>query len=173
MGMPSHVRAARNKASTSSNSKPDLQWQENFTILYDLVFELRQGVEDLHFRLQLVDGRISTLLQLLSTFQDASPAYPAGAASEGAPSSASDDGNLRKQGVAEVVAEPVQQEVMEAVIATGQHVHIPSGDAETAANKDECTVDDDMHWANRGTPVEEEPWPGYLPEYVPDYSPVV
>jgi hypothetical protein len=85
-----------------------LHWQENFAILYDLVFELRQGVEDLHFRLHLVDGRISTLLQLLSTFQDASLAYPTGAASEGVSSSASDDDNLRKQGVAEVIAEPVQ-----------------------------------------------------------------
>jgi hypothetical protein len=173
MGMPSPVRADRNNASTSSDSKPDLQLKENFTILYDLVFELRQGMEDLQFRMQLMDGRISTLLQLLSTFQDASPSYPAGAASEGAPSSAGDDGNVRTQSVAEVVAEQVQQEDMEAVTATGQHVHTPLGDARTAANRDECTVDDDMHLANRGTPVEEESWPGYLPGYLPDYLPGV
>jgi hypothetical protein len=152
-----------------------LQLKENFTILYDLVFELRQGMEDLHFRIQLMDGRISTLLQLLSTVQDASPSYPVGAASEGAPSSASDDRNVRKQSgsVAEVVAEPVQQEDTEAVTATGQHVHTPSGDAGTTANRDECTMDDDMHWENQGTPVEEEPWPGYLPGYLPDYLPGV
>jgi hypothetical protein len=62
---------------------------------------------------------------------------------------------------------------MEAVTATGQHVHTPLGDAGTAANRDECTVDDDMHLENRGTPVEEEPWPGYLPDYLPDYLPGV
>jgi hypothetical protein len=139
----------------------------NFTILYDLVFELHQGMEDLQFRMQLMDGRISTLLQLLSNFHDASPSYPAGAASEGVPSSAGDDRNFRAQSVAEVVAEQVQQEDMEAVTAIGQHVHTPLGDAKTATNRDECTVDDDMHLANRGTPVEEESWPGYLPNYLP------
>jgi hypothetical protein len=109
MGMSSHVRADRNKASTSSDSKPDLQRKENFTIPYDLVFELCQGMEDLHFRIQLMDGRISTLLQLISTIQDASPSYPTGVASKGVPSSAGDDGNVRKQSgsVEEVFAEPI------------------------------------------------------------------
>ena len=27
----------------------------------------------------------------------------------------------------------------------------------------------DMQWTVTGTPVIEEPWPGLLPEYVPDY----
>jgi hypothetical protein len=57
------------------------------------------------------------------------------------------------------------------VIATGQHVHTPSGDALPVANRDECTVEDDMHLENKGTLVEEElwhatvlaTWPGYLP----------
>jgi hypothetical protein len=75
--------------------------------------------------------------------------------------------------VAEVVVELALQKVMEEAIATGQQVHIPLGDAETATNKDECTVGDDMQRENRGPPVEEESWLGYLPEYVPDYSPVV
>jgi hypothetical protein len=121
--------------------------------------------------MQLMDGRISTLLQLLSTFQDASPSYPAGAASAGAPSSEGDDRNVRTQSVAGVVAEQVQHEDMEAVTATGQHAHTPSGDALPAANRGEGTVDADMHLESKGTPVEEEPWhaavlatwPGYLP----------
>jgi hypothetical protein len=181
----------------SSHSEPDLQWTENFTILYDLVFELRQGVEDLHFRLQLVDGRLSTLLQLLSTYQEAHPAAP-----EEAPPTASDNESFRKQGAAEdgeeparqevteavmamgkqaqtssgnaeVVEEPVRQEVKEVVVAIGLQEHILSEDAETDANKDACTGDDDMQWATDVTLVEEEPWPGYLPEYVPDYTSIV
>jgi len=56
---------------------------------------------------------------------------------------------------------------METVTATGQHVHTPLGDAMTAAKRDECTVDDDMHSTNKGTHVEEEPWSGYLPGYLP------
>jgi hypothetical protein len=155
----------------STDSKPDLQLKESFTILYDLVFELRQGMEDLQFRMQLMDGRISTLLQLLSTFQDASPSYPADAASAGVPSSEGDDRNVRTQSVAEVIAEQVQHEDMEAVTATGQHVHTPVGRCPASCQQDECTMDDDMHLENKGTPVEEElwhaailsTWPGYLP----------
>ena len=124
-------------------------------------------MEDLQFRLQLMDGRISTLLQILSTFQDDFPSNPTGTASEGAPHIESDDRNAKTQSAAEVVVEQVQHEDMEAVTTTGQHVHTPSGDAMPAANRDECTMDDDMHLANKGTPVEEESWPGYLPGYLP------
>jgi hypothetical protein len=45
--------------------------QDSLDILYGLVFELRQGVEDLQFRLQLLDGKTSALLHILSTFQGA------------------------------------------------------------------------------------------------------
>jgi hypothetical protein len=31
----------------------------------------------------------------------------------------------------------------------------------------------DMQWTASGTPVIEEPWPGLLPEYVPDYTKLV
>jgi hypothetical protein len=31
----------------------------------------------------------------------------------------------------------------------------------------------DMQWTASGTPVIEEPWPGLLPEYVPDYTMLV
>jgi hypothetical protein len=123
-GMPSHGWATRRKAPMSSNSRPDLQWHENFTILYDLVFELRQGVEDLHFWLQLVDGRLSTLLQLLSTYQEASPVT-----SKEAPSTASDNEKLRKQGATKVVEELARQEVKEAVMAIGKQAHFLLGDA--------------------------------------------
>jgi hypothetical protein len=121
--------------------------------------------------MHIMDGRISTLLQILSTFQDASPSNPAGTASAGVPYSESDDKNVRMQSVVEVDVEQVQREDMEAVTAISQHVHTPSGDALSAANRDECTVDADMHLEIKGTPVEEEPWhtpvlatwPGYLP----------
>jgi hypothetical protein len=114
MGAPPPVRTARNNTSASTDSTPDLQLKESFTILYGLVFELRQGMEDLQFRLQLMDGRISTLLQILSTFQDAFPSNPAGAASAGVPHTESDDRNAKTQSVAEVVVEQVQHEDMEA-----------------------------------------------------------
>jgi hypothetical protein len=40
--------------------------RESSTILHDLVFELRAGVNDLQFRVQQMEGRLSILLQLLA-----------------------------------------------------------------------------------------------------------
>jgi hypothetical protein len=45
--------------------------QDNMDILYGMVFELRQGMDDLQFRLQQLDMKASTLLHILSTFHGA------------------------------------------------------------------------------------------------------
>jgi hypothetical protein len=105
-----------------------------------------------------MDGRISTLLQILSTFQDAFPSNPVGTASAEEPHTESDDRNAKTQRATEVIVEQVKHEDMEAATATGQHVHSPPGDALPAANRDESNVDADMHLESKGTPVEEEPW---------------
>jgi hypothetical protein len=125
MGAPPLFRSARNSAYASTDSIPDSQLKESLTILYGLVFELRQGMEDLQFRLQIMDGKISTLLQILSTFQDAFPSTPEGAASAEEPHAESDDRNAQPQRSAEVVVEQVKHEDTEAATATGQHVYSP------------------------------------------------
>jgi hypothetical protein len=45
--------------------------QDSMDILYGLVFNLRQGVDDLQSWLQQLDGKASALLHILSTFQRA------------------------------------------------------------------------------------------------------
>lgn len=128
-------------------------------------------MENLQFRLHLKDERISTLLQILSTFQDAFPSNLAGTASVGVPHTESDDRNAKVQSATEVIEDQVHHEDMEAPTTTGQHVHSPPEDALPVANRDESPVVTDMHLESRGTPIEEEPWhaailatwPGYLP----------
>jgi hypothetical protein len=48
MGAPPPFRRARNNENPSSDSFFDTQLKESFTILFGLVFKLRQGVEDLN-----------------------------------------------------------------------------------------------------------------------------
>jgi hypothetical protein len=50
----------------SNTPSPPLS-REHSAILHNLVFELREGVNDLQFRVQQMEGRISILLQLLAT----------------------------------------------------------------------------------------------------------
>jgi hypothetical protein len=114
-------------------------------------------MEDLEFRLQIMDGRILTL-HILSTFQDAFPSNLVGTDSTEEPHTESDDRNAQTQRAAEVVVEQVKHEDTEVATAIGQHVHSLPGDALPAANMDESNVDANMHLERKGTPVEEEPW---------------
>jgi hypothetical protein len=61
----------RHNPKTPSTSLP----REHSAILHDLVFELREGVNDLQFRVQQMEGRLSVLLQLLATPPPAAPEY--------------------------------------------------------------------------------------------------
>jgi hypothetical protein len=152
----------------SSDSIFDSQLKESFTILYGLVFELRQGMEDLQFRLQITDGKISTLLQILSSLQDAFPPDPVGAASAEEPHAETSEGNAQTQRSTEIVVEQAEHEDTDVEKATGQHA---LQDTSPVANRDESNVDADMQLESKGTLVEEEPWyeavlatwPGYLP----------
>jgi hypothetical protein len=142
--------------------------KESFTILYSLVFELRQGMEDLQFRLQITDGKISTLLQILSSLQDAFPPDPAGAASAEEPHAEYSEGNAQTQRFADIIVEQTEQEDTDVEEATGQHALQPTS---PVANRNENNVDADMQLESKGTLVEEEPWyevvlstwPSYLP----------
>ena len=70
--------------------------RESFTVLHDLVFELREGVDDLQFRVQQMEGGLSVLLQLLSNHHEASPED-----SSDAPLTASDHASSHQQDDAE------------------------------------------------------------------------
>jgi hypothetical protein len=74
-----------------------VQLRESLDIIYGLVFEIRKGVEDLHFLLQFTDDKITTLLQLLASMSEAFPSYPVRATSEEMPRTIDDGGDTKKQ----------------------------------------------------------------------------
>jgi hypothetical protein len=104
--------------------------QDSMDILYGLVLDLRQGVDDLQFRLQQLDGKASALLHILSTFQRAAAQakhVPAETFGQGEQELPAEGGNL------------------------GQAMQV---DGEAVAAMDNTDADVQMEW--RGTPVKEE-----------------
>jgi hypothetical protein len=168
MGVPPPFRRPRNNENQSSDSFFDTQLRESLTILFGLVFELRQGVEDLQFRLQTTDGKVAALLQILSSLQEAFPPDLAGAASAAEPHAETSEGNAQTQRSAGNEMEQAKHEDMGVEEATGQQA---LQDTSPVADRDESNVDAGMQWASQVTLVEEEPWseavhatwPGYLP----------
>jgi hypothetical protein len=168
VGAPPPFRKPRNNENQSSDSFFDTQLRESLTILFGLVFELRQGVEDLQFRLQTTDGKVAVLLQILSSLQEAFPSDPAGAASAEEPCEATSEGNAQTQRSAGNGMVQAKHEDMAVEVDTGQRA---LQDTSPDADRDESNVEAGMQWANQVTFVEEEPWseavhatwPGYLP----------
>jgi hypothetical protein len=74
------------KEHPSADTVHDEQLKDKLSILYGLVFELRQGVEDLQFRLQLNNEKVALFLQLLSSMHEAVLSDPGGATSKPGPS---------------------------------------------------------------------------------------
>jgi hypothetical protein len=134
-----------------------VQLRESLDIIYGLVFELRQGVEDLHFRLQSTDDKITTLLQLLASMREAFPSYPVGATSEEVPRTTDDGGDAKEQCSVEKGLEQTGCMTTE-VDSASRQLQDTTTDAEGAADK----VTGEVLWANEVTYVEEEPWPGDL-----------
>jgi hypothetical protein len=120
-----------------------------------------------------MDGKTSTLLQILSTFQDAFPSTPKGVTSVEAPHAEGDDRNDQTQRSAGVIMEQVTQEDTEAAVATGLHAYSLPGDTLPATNMDERNMEADMHLEGKGTPIEEEPWYATYQATWPSYSPIV
>jgi hypothetical protein len=53
-----------------------VQFRDSLAALHDLVFGIRQGVEDLHYRLQDIDAKVELFLRTLSSMQDALSSSP-------------------------------------------------------------------------------------------------
>jgi hypothetical protein len=71
------------------------QIKDKLAILYGLVFELRQGVEDLQFRLQLSNDKVALFLQLLSSMHETFLSTPAEATSRQEPDADTADGEVK------------------------------------------------------------------------------
>jgi hypothetical protein len=186
---PGHGRP-RSKLKTPLPNLP----RESYAILHDLVFELRDGVNDLQFRVQQMEGRLSVLLQLLANPPEASPEDSSDASlSDHAGSHQQDDteGSLQSEGKADTPVPmtdfartqtlasnergdegPVPVAAVEEK-GTSPQMHTSTASVRLAAYEDKADDATDMQWTISGTPVIEEPWPGLLPEYVPDYTQLV
>jgi hypothetical protein len=115
-----------------------------------------------------MDGKVTALLQILSSLQDAFPPDPVGAASAAEPHAETSKGNTQTQCSAEIDVEHAEHEDTGVEKATGQHA---IQDTSPVVDIDESNVDAGMQLESQGTLDEEEPWyevvlttwPGYLP----------
>jgi hypothetical protein len=138
-----------------------------------MFFELRQGLEDLHFLLQFLDEKTLTLLQILSTFQEAFHSTPEFTAATEMPHAEPVD---RNEQVQQSEGGDLVQATLgdtEAAAATGIHVHNPPRVTFPAANLEGGNLDDDMQMEGKGTPIEEEPWDAAYQATWPVYLPSV
>jgi hypothetical protein len=150
-GEPPPPRKPWNSENQSSDSFYGTQLRESLAILYGLVFELRQGVEDLQFRLQATDGKVAVLLQLLSSLQEAFPSDPAGAASVEEPCAATSGGNAKVQRSTENGLEQAKHEDMAVEVDTARR---PLQDTSTGADRTASNVEAEVQWADQVTYVE-------------------
>jgi hypothetical protein len=125
-------------------------------------------VEDLHFRLQSTDDKVTTLLQLLASMREAFPSHPDGATSEEMPRTTTGEGDAKEQRAEEKGLEHTNCRTAKADSASRQRQEEMT-DAEGAADK----VKDEVIWATGPTYIEEEPWPGDLSATGPGYLPGV
>jgi hypothetical protein len=154
-------------------------------ILQDLVFELREGVNDLQFRVQQMEGKLSTLLQLIADPPPVAPANSSAAhESSSDPASSHHSDSIGKSPQFEGAAGFPVPRTARAQKATGDSSE-PGNDgvgSAAAAEEQEASIQEpadkghnatDMQWTAGGTPIIEEPCPGPMPEYVPEYTMLV
>jgi hypothetical protein len=140
-----------NTENQSRDSFFDTQLRKGLAILFGLVFELPQGVEDLQFRLQAMDGKVVFLLQLLSSLQEAFPSDPTGAASTEEPCVAPSEGNAQTQRSARNGMDKSKHEDMAVEVDIAR---CALQDTSPVVDRTERSMEVGRQWAY----VEEEPW---------------
>jgi hypothetical protein len=173
---PSRHDQPRRKPKTPSPFLP----REHYAILQDLVFELRDGVNDLQFRVQQMEGRLSLLLQLLAPPPPAAPDLSSDTPEKSNEKSQHVDGTTvsPEPRTALVWKEPSANSAGENDVAVSATAAKEKEDERRDSfgiqvHADESNTATDMNWTAGGTTIIEEPWPGPMPEYVPDYTVLV
>jgi hypothetical protein len=159
-------------APTSDSTKDD-QLKDKLAILYGLVFELRQGVEDLHFRLQLTNEKVAQFLQLLSSLYETvlSPPEPAADATEGKDQvSAMTTGDTSMQDAATTGEDVAKQSAAGSAPERSGNATKEMKDNARNGPGAATTEQFEVQWGDRTTCVEEEPWPGDLSATWPGYA---
>jgi hypothetical protein len=126
-------------------------------VLYDLVFGIRQGVEDLNFRLQETDVKVDLFLSTLASLQDSL-----------IPRQNEDSPVQNPSTPQENSADTTRDKAMGATKDKDMGA--------TSGSKADCIVDGgegDKSWADQITFIEEEPWTEDVKPKWPEYSPYV
>jgi hypothetical protein len=154
---PHSQHASRGAGPLPRGPFTNVQLWDSMAALYDLVFGIRQEVEDLNYRLQDTGAKVDLFLRTLTSLQSSLT------------SSSDEDA-------------PMEESDAATDAATGTTTGAAPGAAPGAtadANREstaEATVGDVGHeriWADQPTYVEEEPWPGDLRGKWPDFAPGV
>jgi hypothetical protein len=70
-GDPYHHSAPKRAGPCFPESVDRVQFAESLAILHDLVFELRQEIADLQYRVQATEGKVASFMQILSSMHEA------------------------------------------------------------------------------------------------------
>jgi hypothetical protein len=151
--------ASRGAGPLPSGPFTRVQLWDSMAALYDLVFGIRQGVEDLNYRLQETGATVDLFLRTLTTLQNSLVSNLAEDAPMKEPDPATDEATGTTMGAAPGAAA--------GATAMGATADVKGKD------KVEATMSDERIWADQPTYVEEEPWPGDLQDKWPDFSPGV
>jgi hypothetical protein len=142
---PSPQGAPKTAGLHSQDSFDKEQFRNSLSVLHNLVFELRQEVADLHFRIQATDVKVASFLQILSSMHAALFPDPVEADK--------DEGQHNKPSPVDISR---QKEARE-------------DDTEGAERSKEAG----KQWSDETTYIEEEPWPGDLQATRTSYLPGV
>jgi hypothetical protein len=130
-----------------------VQFAESLAILHDLVFELRQEVADLQYRIQATEVKVASFMQILSSMHEALFSTPGDTSPKEHPEAAKEEA----------------QDKMQTPVAVGRKQEERKDDSKDPA----CTDEDGEQWDYGVTYIEEEPWSGDLPATWPSYRPTV
>jgi hypothetical protein len=131
---PDPHQTSRGAGPLPRDSFTPAQLWDSLTALFDLVFGIRQGVEDLNFRLQETDVKVDLFLRTLASLQDSL---------------------IPRQNEDSPVQEPNAPQEEAADATRDKDMGATSG------SKVDNTVADgegDKNWADQITYIEEEPW---------------
>ena len=130
-------------------STPAQLW-DSLAVLYELVFGIRQSVDDLNFRLQKADDKIDLFLSTLASLQDSlSQRQP-------------EDSPVQDPRA------PQEYSAMDALMETDKGATSGSKAANTVAEGGGDTI-----WADQVASIEEEPLTDDIQTIRPEYSPYV
>jgi hypothetical protein len=146
---PDPPQTSRGAGPLPRDSFTSAQLWDSLAALYDLVFGIRQGVEDLNFRLQETDVKVDIFLRTLTSLQDSLDPRQ------------NEDSPMQEQNAPEEEAAAAKKD-KDTGATSGSKVDNTAADGE-----------DDKNGADQITYIEEEPWTVDLQPKWPIYSPYV